>query len=34
MSCITAGEAYRIRGIDLGVGGKITDKWSVLAAWC
>ena len=29
MSCITAGAAYRIRGIDLGVGGKITDKWSV-----
>jgi catecholate siderophore receptor len=28
-SCITAGAAYRIRGIDLGVGGKITDKWSV-----
>ncbi|MCP1907717.1 catecholate siderophore receptor [Bradyrhizobium elkanii] len=29
ISCITAGAAYRIRGIDLGVGGKITDKWSV-----
>lgn len=29
VSCITAGAAYRIRGIDLGVGGKITDKWSV-----
>jgi len=29
VSCITAGGAYRIRGIDLGVGGKITDKWSV-----
>jgi catecholate siderophore receptor len=29
ISCITAGSAYRIRGIDLGVGGKITDKWSV-----
>jgi catecholate siderophore receptor len=28
-SCITAGAAYQIRGIDLGVGGKITDKWSV-----
>jgi catecholate siderophore receptor len=28
-SCITAGAAYRIRGIDLGVGGKITPKWSV-----
>ena len=27
--CITAGAAYRIRGIDLGAGGKITDKWSV-----
>jgi catecholate siderophore receptor len=30
VSCITAGAAYRIRGIDLGAGGKITDKWSVL----
>ncbi|MCK1711763.1 MULTISPECIES: TonB-dependent receptor [unclassified Bradyrhizobium] len=29
ISCITAGASYRIRGIDLGVGGKITDKWSV-----
>src|SRR5262249_28813428 len=29
ISCITAGAAYRIRGIDLGVSGKITDKWSV-----
>ena len=29
VSYITAGAAYRIRGIDLGVGGKITDKWSV-----
>ena len=28
-TCITAGAAYRIRGIDLEVGGKITDKWSV-----
>ncbi|MBA7465763.1 putative TonB-dependent receptor BfrD [subsurface metagenome] len=28
-SCITAGAAYKIQGIDLGVGGKITDKWSV-----
>ena len=28
-SCISAGAAYRIRGIDLGAGGKITDKWSV-----
>jgi catecholate siderophore receptor len=27
--CITAGAAYRIRGIDLEVAGKITDKWSV-----
>ncbi|NVN87438.1 MAG: TonB-dependent receptor [Rhodopseudomonas sp.] len=26
---ITAGAAYRIQGIDLGVGGKITDKWSM-----
>ncbi|MDN4982814.1 TonB-dependent receptor [Bradyrhizobium arachidis] len=29
VSCVTAGAAYRVRGIDLGVGGKITDKWSV-----
>ncbi len=29
VSCITGGAAYRIRGIDLGVGGKITDKWSI-----
>ena len=29
ISCITAGSAYYVRGIDLGVGGKITDKWSV-----
>ena len=29
IACITAGAAYRIRGIDLGVGGKLTDKWSV-----
>ena len=29
MSCISAGAAYRIRGIDLGVGGKLTDKWSM-----
>ena len=27
--CISAGAAYRIRGIDLEVGGKITPKWSV-----
>jgi catecholate siderophore receptor len=29
VSCITAGASYYVRGIDLGVGGKITDKWSV-----
>jgi catecholate siderophore receptor len=29
VSCISAGAAYMIRGIDLEVGGKITDKWSV-----
>ncbi len=29
VSCITAGAAYYVRGIDLGVGGKITDKWSI-----
>jgi catecholate siderophore receptor len=28
-ACIAAGAAYYVRGIDLGVGGKITDKWSV-----
>ena len=28
-TCITAGAAYQIRGIDLEVSGKITDKWSV-----
>jgi catecholate siderophore receptor len=28
ISCITAGAAYYVRGIDLGVTGKITDKWS------
>jgi catecholate siderophore receptor len=30
VSCISSGAAYRIRGIDLGVGGKITDKWSLM----
>jgi len=29
VSCITAGAAYRIRGIDLGVSGKVTDRWSI-----
>jgi catecholate siderophore receptor len=29
ISCITAGAAYQIQGIDLEVTGKITDKWSV-----
>ncbi|MBV9562102.1 MAG: TonB-dependent receptor, partial [Bradyrhizobium sp.] len=29
ISCVTAGASYYVRGIDLGVGGKITDKWSV-----
>jgi catecholate siderophore receptor len=29
ISCITAGAAYQIRGVDLEVSGKITDKWSV-----
>src|SRR6201996_1959773 len=28
-ACISAGAAYEIRGIDLEVAGKITDKWSV-----
>ena len=27
--CISAGAAYEIRGVDLEVTGKITDKWSV-----
>ncbi len=30
VACISAGAAYRIRGIDLGIGGKITDKWSLM----
>ena len=34
VSCITAGAAYRIRGIDFGAGGKITDKWSIFGGWC
>jgi catecholate siderophore receptor len=29
VSCVSAGAAYQIRGIDLEVTGKITDKWSV-----
>jgi catecholate siderophore receptor len=29
VSCITAGAAYNIRGIDIEAAGKITDKWSV-----
>ena len=29
ISCIIAGSAYYVRGVDLGVGGKITDKWSL-----
>jgi catecholate siderophore receptor len=29
ISCVTAGAAYQIRGVDLEVSGKITDKWSV-----
>ena len=29
VSQISAGAAYRIQGIDLGVAGKITDKWSI-----
>jgi catecholate siderophore receptor len=29
ISCISAGAAYRIQGIDLGVGGNLTDKWSI-----
>jgi catecholate siderophore receptor len=31
ISCITAGAAYYVRGIDLGATGKITKKWSVFA---
>jgi catecholate siderophore receptor len=27
--CVSAGAAYEIRGVDLEVTGKITDKWSV-----
>jgi len=29
ISCVSAGAAYEIRGVDLEVTGKITDKWSV-----
>ena len=29
VSCIIAGSAYYVRGIDLEAGGKITDKWSM-----
>ena len=29
VSVITSGAAYRIQGIDLGVAGKITDRWSI-----
>ncbi|MDB5631340.1 MAG: TonB-dependent receptor, partial [Tardiphaga sp.] len=29
ISCISAGAAYRIQGVDFGVAGKITDKWSL-----
>jgi catecholate siderophore receptor len=29
VSCIIAGSAYYVRGIDLGASGKITDKWSL-----
>jgi catecholate siderophore receptor len=28
-STIIAGAAYRVRGIDLGAAGKITDRWSL-----
>jgi catecholate siderophore receptor len=31
VSCISAGAAYRIRGIDLQAAGKITEKWSMFA---
>ena len=30
---IFAGAAYHIEGIDLGIGGKITDKWSVFGGY-
>jgi catecholate siderophore receptor len=29
ISCVTAGAAYQIQGVDLEVAGKITEKWSV-----
>jgi len=29
VSCIIAGSAYYVRGIDLEAAGKITDKWSI-----
>ena len=31
VSCISAGAAYRIQGVDLEAAGKITDKWSLTA---
>ncbi|CAN5294539.1 TonB-dependent receptor [soil metagenome] len=30
-SNVIAGAEYHVRGIDLGMGGKITDKWSMFA---
>jgi catecholate siderophore receptor len=30
VSCIMAGSAYYVRGIDLEASGKITDKWSLM----
>jgi catecholate siderophore receptor len=30
VSCIMAGSAYYVRGIDLEAAGKITDKWSLI----
>jgi catecholate siderophore receptor len=29
VSCISAGAAYRIQGLDIEAAGKITDKWSL-----
>jgi catecholate siderophore receptor len=31
VAIVSAGAAYRVQGIDLGLAGKITDKWSVFA---
>jgi len=34
VSCISAGAAYRIRGIDLGVGARSLTNGACSATWC